>query len=57
MLNQGKGGQDATEELLCFDTDIFARKPALLICQVGTNAVFDSDTYDVDASPLISRPA
>jgi hypothetical protein len=56
VLNQGKGGQDATEELLCFDTDIFARKPALVICQVGTNAVFHNDTYDVDASPLISRP-
>lgn len=49
VLNRGKGGQEAKEELLRFDADIFALKPALVIWQVGTNAVFHNDNYDVDA--------
>jgi hypothetical protein len=50
VLNRGKGGQEAKEELLRFDTDIFALKPALVIWQVGTNAVFHNDKYDVGAT-------
>jgi hypothetical protein len=40
VVNRGVGGQEANEELLRFDEDIFAEKPSLVIWQVGTNAVF-----------------
>jgi GDSL-like Lipase/Acylhydrolase family len=40
VLNRGKGGEEAIEELLRFDADVFAENPALVIWQVGTNAVF-----------------
>jgi hypothetical protein len=47
VLNRGKGGEEAIEELKRFQTDIFELKPALVIWQVGTNAVFHN--YDLDA--------
>jgi hypothetical protein len=40
VLNRGKSGQEAIEELQRFKPDIFDLKPALVIWQVGTNAVF-----------------
>jgi hypothetical protein len=46
VLNRGKGGQEAIEELPRFENDVFAENPALLIWQVGTNAVFHN--YDLD---------
>jgi GDSL-like Lipase/Acylhydrolase family len=48
VLNRGKGGEEANEELDRFETDIFQDDPALVIWQVGTNAVFHNDKYDVD---------
>jgi hypothetical protein len=45
VLNRGRGGQEAIEELKRFQTDIFELKPALVIWQVGTNAVFHN--YDL----------
>jgi hypothetical protein len=50
VLNRGRGGEEANEELLRFDTDIFAEQPALVIWQVGTNAVFHKKDkpYDLD---------
>lgn len=48
VLNRGRGGEEATEELGRFETDIFRDDPALVIWQVGTNAVFHNDKYDVD---------
>ncbi|MFT4117050.1 SGNH/GDSL hydrolase family protein [Bradyrhizobium sp.] len=48
VLNRGKGGEEANEELQRFDTDIYPDNPALVIWQVGTNAVFHNDQYDVD---------
>jgi GDSL-like Lipase/Acylhydrolase family len=48
VLNRGIGGQEATEELGRFEVDIFPDEPALVIWQVGTNAVFHNDQYDVD---------
>ena len=45
VLNRGKGGEEAIEELARFDADIFAEHPALVIWQVGTNAVFHN--YDL----------
>jgi hypothetical protein len=45
VLNRGKGGEEAVEELPRFAKDIFAEKPALVIWQVGSNAVFHN--YDI----------
>jgi hypothetical protein len=45
VLNRGKGGQEAIEELPRFKADIFDLKPSLVIWQVGTNAVFHG--YDI----------
>jgi len=44
----GKGGEEAVEELPRFDADIFDEAPSLLIWQVGTNAVFHKEKYDID---------
>jgi len=50
VINRGKGGEEAIEELPRFDTDIFAEHPSLVIWQVGTNAVFrkQEKKYDLD---------
>jgi hypothetical protein len=48
VLNRGKGNEEAIDELSRFDADIFAERPSLVIWQVGTNAVFHNDRYDVD---------
>jgi hypothetical protein len=50
VLNRGKGGEEAIEELGRFDIDIFAERPSLVIWQVGTNAVFHKEDkkYDLD---------
>ena len=40
MVNQGISGQEAPVELTRFDTDVIAEKPALVIWQVGTNAIW-----------------
>ncbi len=53
VFNRGQGGQEAPEELLRFQTDIFQDNPALVIWQIGTNAVFHHEDYkfkDVAAS-------
>src|SRR5437899_10847013 len=46
VLKRGRGGEEATEELLRFDTDVFAERPSLVIWQVGTNAVVHKERYD-----------
>jgi hypothetical protein len=48
VLNRGRGGEEAIEELPRFDADIFAERPSLVIWQVGTNAVFHKEKYDLD---------
>jgi lysophospholipase L1-like esterase len=50
VLNRGRSGEDATEELGRFDRDVMAEKPSLVIWQVGTNAVFHKidKHYDLD---------
>jgi GDSL-like Lipase/Acylhydrolase len=48
VLNRGKGNEEAIEELPRFDTDILAERPSLVIWQVGTNAVFHKERYDLD---------
>ena len=48
VLNRGKGGEEAVEELPRFDADIFDEAPSLVIWQVGTNAIFHKEKYDID---------
>jgi acyl-CoA thioesterase I len=48
VLNRGVGGQEATTELLRFEPDVLAEEAALVIWQVGTNAVFRKDEFDSD---------
>jgi hypothetical protein len=40
VLNRGIGGQEAPSELSRFEPDVIDEMPALVIWQVGTNAVF-----------------
>jgi acyl-CoA thioesterase I len=40
VRNRGIGGQEAPEELSRFESDVIGEAPALVIWQVGTNAVF-----------------
>src|SRR5262245_6117871 len=48
VLNRGKGGQEAPQELLRFEPDILADAPQFVIWQVGTNAVFHKNDYSID---------
>jgi acyl-CoA thioesterase-1 len=48
VLNRGIGGQEAPCELLRFETDVVVETPALVIWQVGTNAVFRKDEFNFD---------
>jgi hypothetical protein len=52
VLNRGRGGEEAIEELRRFDNDIFAEKPSLVIWQVGTNAVFHNYRLDEVAASI-----
>jgi hypothetical protein len=48
VLNRGLSGQEAPAELSRFEPDVFAEAPALVIWQVGTNAVFRKEAYNFD---------
>jgi hypothetical protein len=52
VLNRGRGGQEAIEELLRFETDVLAEEPSLVIWQVGTNAVFHNYKLDEVAEKI-----
>ncbi len=52
VLNRGRGGEEAIEELKRFDADIFAERPSLVIWQVGTNAVFHNYNLDEVAEKI-----
>src|SRR5437588_5427359 len=39
VLNRGKGGEDAAEMMKRLQTEVIDVHPAMVICQVGTNAV------------------
>lgn len=45
VLNRGIGGQEAPSEVSRFESDVFAEGPALVIWQVGTNAVFRKESF------------
>lgn len=47
VLNRGKNGEEAPDELARMQTDVIDEKPALVIWQVGTNAVWQLD-HDLD---------
>jgi hypothetical protein len=49
VLNRGFGGQEAPEELARFEPDVIGEAPALVIWQVGANAVFHDEVYSPDA--------
>lgn len=49
VLNRGKGGEDAGEELARLDRDVVAAHPDLVIWQLGTNAVLRRDDLAADA--------
>jgi acyl-CoA thioesterase I len=48
VINRGKGGEDAPEELARLDRDVIALHPDLVIWQVGTNAVLRRDDLAAD---------
>jgi hypothetical protein len=52
VLNRGRGGEEAIEELKRFDADIFAERPSLTIWQIGTNAVFHNYNLDEVAQKI-----
>lgn len=39
VINRGKGGEDAPEELVRFEREVIAEDPDLVIWQIGTNAM------------------
>lgn len=48
VINRGVGGQEAPSELSRFEPDVLDEAPALVIWQVGTNAVFRKKEFDFD---------
>jgi hypothetical protein len=52
VLNRGKGGDEAPGELTRLQTDVIDQKPALVIWQVGTNAVWNGDDLDATAEAI-----
>jgi acyl-CoA thioesterase I len=48
VLNRGIGGQESPEELSRLETDVIDETPALVIWQVGTNAVYRNLSYNPD---------
>lgn len=49
VINRGKGGEDAPEELARLAADVVALHPDLVIWQIGTNAVLRRDDLAADA--------
>jgi acyl-CoA thioesterase-1 len=48
VVNRGKGGEDAAEELARLQRDVIAEVPDLVIWQVGTNGVLRRDDVEID---------
>lgn len=47
VLNRGLSGQEAPSELSRFESDVIGEAPALVIWQVGTNAVYRKESFDL----------
>lgn len=52
VLNRGKGGQEATEELKRFEDDVLSAKPDVVIWQIGTNAVYQARELPVEIAAI-----
>jgi lysophospholipase L1-like esterase len=52
VINRGKSGEDATEELARLDHDVVAEHPDLVIWQVGTNAVLHHEDLAADGERI-----
>jgi len=48
VVNRGRGGEDAAEELARLKRDVIAEHPDLVIWQVGTNGVLRRDDVEID---------
>jgi len=48
VVNRGKGGEDAAEELDRLKRDVIAEAPDLVLWQVGTNGVLRRDDVEID---------
>ncbi len=48
VLNRGIIAQEAQDELARFEGDVMAEAPAMVIWQIGTNAVFHKEIYNFD---------
>src|SRR2546423_1934844 len=48
VLNRGLSGQEAPSELSRFEPDVIGETPAMVIWQVGTNAVFRKKIFNLD---------
>lgn len=46
VINKGRGGEEAADELARFHKDVLDLKPDLVIWQVGTNAVWNGESLD-----------
>jgi hypothetical protein len=49
VINRGVGGEEATTEMNRIQSDVIAEAPALVIWQIGTNAVFRSNEFVFEA--------
>ena len=47
VLNRGLIGQEAPSELSRFESDVIGEAPAMVIWQVGTNAVYRKESFDL----------
>jgi len=52
VVNRGKSGEDAPEELARLTSDVVARRPDLAIWQLGTNAVLRRDELAADGERM-----
>jgi acyl-CoA thioesterase I len=52
VINDGRGGQDADQELARLDRDLVAERPDLVIWQVGTNALLRRDDLAVERETI-----
>ena len=48
VLNRGIGGTEAPSQLTRFENDVFAEAPALVIWQVGANAIFHRANFNLE---------
>ena len=48
VLNRGLSGEEAPSQVSRFEPDVLAEQPALVIWQVGTNAVFRKEQFNFD---------